>query len=60
MPPSACHAATVVSADIDFLSSAEMAAAVFGCPVAIAFTFPHGGYRLNDVGCEHAPHRHIR
>jgi len=47
--PSPCHAAVVVSADIDFLLAAETAAAVFGCPVAIAFTFPHTGYRLTDL-----------
>ena len=46
--PSACHAAVVVSADIDFLPAAETAATVFGCPVAVAFTFPHTGYRLTD------------
>jgi hypothetical protein len=47
--PSACDAAIVVSADIDFLPAAEVASAVFHCPVAIAFTFPHTGYKLQDV-----------
>jgi hypothetical protein len=47
--PSPCHAAVVLSADIDFLPAAEMAACVFGCPVAIAFTFPHTGYKLTDL-----------
>ena len=47
--PSACHAVIILSADIDFLPAAEMAATVFGCPVAIAFTYPHTGYKLGDV-----------
>jgi len=36
----------MMSADIDFLPAAEMAAQVFECPVAIAFAYPHDGYRL--------------
>jgi hypothetical protein len=47
--PSACQAAIVVSADIDFLPAAEMAASVFNCPVALAFTFPHVGYKLGET-----------
>jgi hypothetical protein len=47
--PSPCHAAVVVSADIDFLPAAEMAADVFQCPVATAFTFPHVGYKLTNL-----------
>ena len=47
--PSPCHGAVVVSADIDFLPAAEMAAGVFQCPVATAFTFPHVGYNLHDL-----------
>jgi hypothetical protein len=47
--PSPCHAAVVVSADIDFLPAVEMAAGVFQCPVATAFTFPHVGYNLHDL-----------
>jgi hypothetical protein len=47
--PVACQAAVIVSADIDFLPSAEMAASVFNCPVAVAFTFPHEGYRLGET-----------
>jgi hypothetical protein len=47
--PSPCHAAVVVSADIDFLPAAEMAAGVFQCPVATAFIFPHVGYKLSDL-----------
>ena len=39
----------VVSADIDFLPAAEMAAGVFHCPVATAFTFPHVGYNLSNL-----------
>jgi hypothetical protein len=39
----------VISADIDFLPAAEMAAGVFQCPVATAFTFPHVGYKLSDL-----------
>jgi hypothetical protein len=48
--PSPCQAAIVVSADIDFLPAAEMAAAIFNCPVAMAFTFPHEGYKLSVMG----------
>ncbi len=44
-----------MSADIDFLPAAEMAASVFGCPVAVAFTFPHEGYKLSAIG----PHRQL-
>jgi hypothetical protein len=47
--PSPCHAAVVVSADIDFLPAVEMAAGVFQCPVATAFTFPHVGYKLGNL-----------
>jgi len=47
--PSACNAAIVISADIDFLPAAEVSAGVFNCPVAMAFTFPHAGYRLSDL-----------
>jgi hypothetical protein len=47
--PAPCHAAVVVSADIDFLPAAEMAANVFDCPVAIAFTYPHHGYNLGEL-----------
>jgi hypothetical protein len=47
---SPCQAAIIVSADIDFLPAAEMAASVFTCPVAVAFTFPHQGYRLSASG----------
>jgi hypothetical protein len=47
--PSACHAAVVISEDIDFLPAAEMAAHVFDCPVAIAFVYPHEGYRLAEL-----------
>jgi hypothetical protein len=46
--PSACHAAVVVSADIDFLPAAETAASLFNCPVAMAFAFPHTGYKVSD------------
>jgi len=52
--PSACQAAIVVSADIDFLPCAEMAISVFNCPVAVAFTFPHEGYELGET--EHGRH----
>jgi hypothetical protein len=55
--PSACHAAVIVSADIDFLPAAEIASSVFGCPVALAFTFPHGGYKLS--GMVPSPHRQL-
>ena len=54
--PSSCHAAIVVSADIDFLPAAQMASTVFGCPVAIAFTFPHTGYKLTDFTPTSAHH----
>jgi hypothetical protein len=47
--PAPCHAAVVVSADIDFLPAAEMAANVFDCPVAIAFTYPHRSYNLSEL-----------
>lgn len=47
--PAPCQAAVLVSADIDFLPAAEMAAQVFGCPVAIAFAYPHDGYRLTGL-----------
>jgi hypothetical protein len=53
--PSPCQAAIIVSADIDFLPAAEMAASVFGCPVAVAFAFPHEGYKLSAIG----PHRQL-
>ena len=43
------QAAIVVSADIDLLPAAEMAASVFNCPVAVAFTYPHEGYKLRGV-----------
>ena len=46
--PSPCNAAVVVSADIDFLPAAEIAAEVFQCPVAVAFAYPHTGYKLSD------------
>jgi hypothetical protein len=39
----------VLSADIDFLPAAEMAASVFNCPVAVAFTYPHEGYKLGKM-----------
>jgi hypothetical protein len=45
--PSPCHAAVVVSADIDFLPAAEMAAGVFQCPVATASPF-----RISDIQTE--------
>jgi hypothetical protein len=45
---STCHAAVVVSADIDFLPAAETAASLFSCPVAMAFAFPHTGYKVSD------------
>jgi hypothetical protein len=47
--PAPCHAGVVVSADIDFLPAAEMAAQLFGCPVAIAFTYPYDSYSLHDL-----------
>ena len=47
--PSPCHAAVVISADIDFLPAVEMAVGVFQCPVATAFTFFHVGYKLHDL-----------
>jgi len=47
--PAPCQAAVVISADIDFLPAAEMAAQVFGCPVAIAFTYPHAGYPVTKI-----------
>ena len=47
--PAPCQAAVLISADIDFLPAAEMAANVFGCPVVIAFAYPKGGYRINDL-----------
>ncbi len=47
--PSPCQAAVVVSADIDFLPAAEMAAQVFGCQVVIAFTYPHVGYSIYEL-----------
>jgi hypothetical protein len=47
--PSPCHAAVVVSADIDLLPAAEMAADVFQCPVAIVFTYPHVRYNLGSL-----------
>ncbi len=52
--PAPCQAAVVMSADIDFLPAAEVAAHVFECPVAIAFVYPHEGYRLADLasGCD--------
>jgi hypothetical protein len=53
--PAACQAAIVVSADIDFLPAAEMAAAVFNCPVAVAFTYPHEGYKIGKLAQGHHP-----
>jgi hypothetical protein len=53
--PSPCHASVVVSADIDFLPAVEMAAGVFQCPVATAFTFPHVGYKLSDLSSRPIP-----
>ena len=47
--PSACHAAILISADIDFVPAAEIAASCFACPVVIAFAFPHTGFILGDV-----------
>jgi len=47
--PAPCHAAIVLSADIDFLPAAEMACQMFACPVAMAFSFPHQGYDLADL-----------
>lgn len=47
--PSPCQAAIVISADIDFLPAAEIAAEVFQCPVAIAFAYPHVGFELSDL-----------
>jgi len=47
--PAPCHAAVIVSADIDFLPAAEIAAGIFQCPVAAAFSYPHTGYRLSDL-----------
>jgi hypothetical protein len=47
--PSACDAAVIVSADIDFLPAAELAAGIFQCPVAAAFIFPRTGYPLTEV-----------
>jgi hypothetical protein len=47
--PPPCHAAIVISADIDFLPAAEMAAQVFGCPVVTAFAYPHSGYKLTEL-----------
>jgi len=53
--PSPFHAAVVISADIDFLPAMEMAAGVFQCPVAAAFTFPHVGYELSDLSSRPIP-----
>jgi hypothetical protein len=39
----------VVRADIDFLPAVEMAAGVFQCSVATAFTYLHVGYKLHDL-----------
>ena len=47
--PAPCQAAVVVSADIDFLPAAEMAAQAFGCPVVIAFTYPYIAYKLSNL-----------
>jgi hypothetical protein len=47
--PAPCQAAVLISRDIDFLPAAEMAAQVFGCPVAIAFAYPQPGYSLSSV-----------
>jgi hypothetical protein len=47
--PAPCHAAVVLSADIDILPAAEMAAQVFGCPVSIAFAYPHPGYDMQRL-----------
>ena len=47
--PSACHAAILISADIDFIPAAEVASSVFACPVVIGFAFPHTGFKLADV-----------
>ncbi len=49
--PAACHAAVVLSADIDFLPAAEMAAQVFECPVVVAFSYPHEGYEVRELAC---------
>ena len=51
--PAPCQAAVVISADIDFLPAAEMAAQTFGCPVVIAFTYPYIAYRLSDLTKTH-------
>jgi hypothetical protein len=48
--PQACHAAILISADTDFLPAAEMAASVFGCPVAIAFTHLYTPYPSHTKG----------
>ena len=50
--PAPCQAAVVISADIDFLPAAEMAAHVFKCPVATAFAYPHSGYRLTELAAD--------
>jgi hypothetical protein len=47
--PAPCQAAVLISADIDFLPAAEMAAQVFSCPVVIAFAYPKSAYRLSDL-----------
>jgi hypothetical protein len=47
--PAACRGAIIMSADIDFLPAAEMATKLFSCPVAIAFSYPHTGYRLREL-----------
>ncbi len=53
--PAPCHAAIVVSADIDFLPAAQMACQMFACPVVVAFSFPHGGYQLSDLDADGIP-----
>jgi hypothetical protein len=53
--PSPCHAAVIVSADIDFLPAVEMAAAVFQCPVANCVYLPRAGYKLHDLLSRHIP-----
>jgi hypothetical protein len=47
--PAPCQAAVVISADIDFLPAAEMAAHLFDCPVVTAFAYPHEGFRLSEL-----------
>ena len=47
--PSACHAAILISADIDFVPAAEVASGRFSCPVVFGFAFPHTGFELGDI-----------